>query len=84
LASFVIGLKVVPLLFRKEALSSCEEVGENIEYALMLGKFSILKASLLVCNGDLVQLVKVVESVCPPQSNVALVSDLGVPQWSSE
>ena len=76
--SLVKDFQLVPLLFQKVATAN-EPIGENVSYALLFGKLTILKAPLLVCYSDISQLVKVVESVCPPQLSVALISDPGVP-----
>ena len=70
--------KVVPLLFKKES-KSCEEVCENVSYALLFGKLTILNSPLMVHYCDLVHLIKVVENICPPQLNVSLVCDPGIP-----
>ena len=77
-ASLIKDFKVVPLLFNIDA-NSDKEICQNIKYALLFGKMSVLKAPLLIHFSDLVQLANVVESVRPPQLNVALVSDPGVP-----
>lgn len=70
--------KVVPLLFRAETHGSAD-IRENIKYALLFGKLEVLKSPLLVCYSNINQLIQVVDSVCPPLSRVALVSDPGVP-----
>ena len=40
---------------------------------------SVLKTTLLVYHEAIAQICQVIDRVCPPESNVALVSDIGVP-----
>ena len=75
--SLVKDFKIVPLLFKKNAFVTCDDVGENVRFALLFGKLTVLKSPLLVHYSDLVQLSQVVDSVCPPQMNVAMITDPG-------
>ena len=77
ITSLIKDFKVVPLLFKND-VKNAEEVNENVKYALLFGKLSILNAPLHVHYSDLVQLSNVVESICPPRVKVALISDPGV------
>ena len=75
----ITGYKLVPLLFRNQFVSTVSEVGPNVKYAILFGKMSVLKTPLLVYHGAIAQICQVIDRVCPPESNVALVSDIGVP-----
>ena len=77
LTSMIKDFQLVPLLFKSEVTVS-GSVGENVKYALLFGKFHVSKGPLLVCYEDVAQISKVLDSVCPLRSKVAMVNESGV------
>ena len=76
--SMIPNFEIIPLLFNrtvKKNLSS--KVVENIQFALLFGKFLVLKSPLLMHYSDPVQVIKVVEAICPPQARIGFIADSG-------
>ena len=69
--------QVIPLLFNKE-VNSTENVIENISYAILFGKITILSPPLKVHYNSLSQLTSIVECISPLKSSVAVLCDQGV------
>ena len=71
--------EIVPLFFNAELKKGVAHgVGENIKFGLVFGKFTLLKSPLLVHYSDLSQIIRVVESICPPLHRVGVISDPGL------
>ena len=76
--SIIKDFMVVPLMFKKDP-KNFDQVAENVSYALLFGKMTILEPPLIVFYDNILNLNKIVESICPPTLSVSLVSDPGVP-----
>ena len=72
--SFVKDFKVFPLAFKID-IKGNEEMLVNMKFALLFGKLHVLRDPLVTLYSDISEISKVVESVCPPRSEVGLICD---------
>ena len=75
--SMMPNFEIVPLLFNKPIQKNLTKIVENIQFALLFGKFLVLKSPLLMHYSDPVQVVKVVEAICPSQARISFIADAG-------
>lgn len=79
ITNMIKGFEIVPLLFNKGLKGGdTNKIGENIQYGLLFGKLTLLKSPLLVHYSDPAQIIKVVESICPPKQRVCFISGPGL------
>ena len=71
--------KIVPIYFSDCKQPSDKEIFENLVFAVLLGKFSILISPLKMAYRDLTQVLMIVKSTCPPKCRVALITEEGLP-----
>ena len=72
-------LKIVPIFFNNLRLKSSGEVCENMDFGVLFGRFNILIPPLKRGYNGLFNIVEIVNRICPPQSQIAMLSDQGLP-----
>ena len=72
------SLDVVQLLFKKgeESLNQKELIVENIQFAVLFGKYHVFQPPLKIFNNEMrLSLKTVMSKICPPSSNIAYVQN---------
>ena len=70
------NFKIIPLLFN-DVPKKGSKISENIRYGLLFGRCTLVKYPLLVHYSGVIQIIKVLESICLPNQKVAFISDPG-------
>lgn len=73
-----ISLQIRPLLFHGYSHVS-EQFDENLKFGLLVGSFSVLPPPLKIFHNSILNLPNIVDRICSPRSEVALISGRDVP-----
>ena len=72
-------LKIVPIYFNDSKQTTDNDVVENLVFGILFGRFSVLISPLKMAYSNLSQTLHIIQSVCPPKSKVALITEAGLP-----
>ena len=73
----VMDFKIFPLFFKIDPKVS-DEMLVNVKFALLFGKMNVLKDPLSTHYNNIEDVIKVIDSVCPPNSVVGVMCDKGI------
>ena len=70
--------KIWPIFFVNQRQKNDGQLCENMDFGIIFGKFSVLVPCLKRAYNHLGNVSEIVEKICPPMCNIAMVVDHGM------